>query len=156
MQRAIVSFDADTEGAPIAWLTCGHPQHVRHVPPFQSRPWVLDAASRATMLGQTLNCVRCDRLELPGRFVAYKQTPVFTEQTIPAGLLRNHSTKVGVWGRIVVLQGRLHYRCESLAIDDELSAAHGGVVVPEVPHSVAPHGAVRFFVEFYRAPGDGG
>ena len=36
-------------------------------------------------------------------------------------------------------------------IDQILSVSAPGVVVPEVLHSVAAHGAVRFYVEFYRA-----
>lgn len=40
----------------------------------------------------------------------YKCTPVFDENTLPAGLRREHRTKPGVWGVIRVLDGRLRYR----------------------------------------------
>src|SRR3546814_17459197 len=44
---------------------------------------------------------------LPADVVPYKRTPDFTEQTVPPALLREHRTKEAVWGRIVVLEGRL-------------------------------------------------
>ena len=40
---------------------------------------------------------------------AYGCTPVFDENTLPAGLRRAHRTKPGVWGVIRVLEGRLRY-----------------------------------------------
>ena len=117
MQRTIASFAVDELGEPIAWLDCGHAQHVRHQPPFQVRPWVTTAAGRASMLGTALNCLRCARMEWPTGFIAYQQTPVFTEHSVPAGLLRDHATKRGVWARIEVLAGALRYRIASLGID---------------------------------------
>jgi tellurite resistance-related uncharacterized protein len=35
----------------------------------------------------------------------YKRTPVFDENTLPAGLRREHRTEPGVWGIIRVLEG---------------------------------------------------
>jgi tellurite resistance-related uncharacterized protein len=48
--------------------------------------------------------------ELPPGLVAYKRTPEFDENTLPAGLKKAHSTKAGVWGVIHILEGRLIYR----------------------------------------------
>ena len=152
MQRAITGFATDAAGDPIALLACGHPQHVRHRPPFFARPWVTTEAGRADMLGRPLECTRCDRLELPAEFVAYKQTPEFGEATIPAGLLREHTTRAGVWGKIVVLAGCLRYHVEALGLTMTLTPDTPGIVAPELPHRVEAIGAVRFFVEFYRAP----
>ena len=39
---------------------------------------------------------------LPAEVVPYKRTPVFEQHSVPAGLLKRHSTKAGVWGKIVV------------------------------------------------------
>ena len=41
---------------------------------------------------------------------AYRSRPVFTEATVPPGLLRSHRTPPGTWGLIRVLEGRLLYR----------------------------------------------
>ena len=57
-----------------------------------------------------------------------------------------------MWAKIVVVDGRLRYRVDALNTDVELSPGRAGVVIPEVLHHVAPVGAVRFHVEFYRAP----
>ena len=152
MERPITGFGHDDQGDPIAILSCGHPQHVRHNPPFINRPWVTTEQGRNSMLGVALNCVRCDRFELPDSFVSYKQTPVFTEETVPAGLKKDHSTKTGVWAKIIVTEGKLRYRVDALGTDMELSQDKPGIVVPEVLHSVEPLGAVRFFVEFYKKP----
>lgn len=93
--------------------------------------------------------------ELPANAVAYKRTPDFTAATIPAGLLRAHRTKAGVWGRIVVTAGVLRYRIHAAEGEPEeehlLDAQHPGVVQPERPHEVAPVGEVSFHVEFLRA-----
>ena len=152
MERAITGFGHDEEGDPIAILSCGHPQHVRHNPPFINRPWVMTEQGRSSMLGTTLGCVRCDRSELPASFIAYKKTPLFTEETVPAGLKKDHSTKTGVWAKIIVSEGRLRYRVDALGTDVELSRDRIGVVVPEVLHSVEPLGRVQFLVEFYKMP----
>src|SRR5690606_3716072 len=46
---------------------------------------------------------------LPDDVAPYKRTPEFTQDTVPAGLVGEHRTKPGVWGKIVVLEGRLRY-----------------------------------------------
>jgi tellurite resistance-related uncharacterized protein len=153
MERAMVGFRLDEHGDWVALLDCGHPQHVRHTPPFMNRPWVTTEAGRAAKIGQRLDCVRCDRFELPADFTRYGQTETFTEDSIPAGLLKDHTTKAGVWARIVVHDGRLRYDVDRLDAHFELTAHDPpGIVVPEVPHHVAPLGPVRFHVEFYRSP----
>ena len=59
MDRRIVSFRQDDEGHWVAELECGHTQHVRHDPPWQVRPWVLDALERERRIGTLLACGRC-------------------------------------------------------------------------------------------------
>lgn len=89
--------------------------------------------------------------DLPADARVYKSTPVFTEATVPAGLLRRHTTRAGTWGRIVVLSGRLRYRILEPALEEHvLDADRHGVVEPEVPHEVAPLGPVSFRVDFLR------
>jgi tellurite methyltransferase len=88
--------------------------------------------------------------ELPTDVRAYRRTPEFTQDTIPAGLLRQHSTKPGVWGRIVVLEGTLTYRVPTEGTTARLSPTCVGIVVPEVLHEVEATGPVRFYVEFLR------
>ncbi|MFX4220035.1 MAG: DUF1971 domain-containing protein [Thalassobaculum sp.] len=89
---------------------------------------------------------------LPASAEAYKKTPVFTENSIPAGLLREHSTKAGVWGLIHVLSGALQLSFVDGAPSDRLVPGQPGVIAPQEPHRVAADGPVQFFVEFYRVP----
>jgi hypothetical protein len=60
MLQAIVDYHTDEENHWVARLECGHFQHVRHQPPFINRPWVLEKTTRDKMLGQKLNCLKCD------------------------------------------------------------------------------------------------
>jgi tellurite resistance-related uncharacterized protein len=48
--------------------------------------------------------------KIPASAKPYKKTPEFTEETIPAGLLKAHQTKAGTWGKIHVSKGQLRYR----------------------------------------------
>lgn len=94
---------------------------------------------------------------LPSGLTAYRRTPVFDQDSVPAGLLREHSTKAGVWALIHVLEGRLRYRILDPAEVTVLEPGTPGVVVPQQLHEVAPDGPVRFFVEFHSAkPAEGG
>jgi len=60
MLQPIIAFHQGEDHHWVADLACGHTQHVRHDPPWQSRPWTQTEGGRATMLGQTLNCNKCD------------------------------------------------------------------------------------------------
>jgi tellurite resistance-related uncharacterized protein len=152
MRRPITGFTTDVEGDWVALLSCGHPQHVRHHPPFTLRPWVTTDEGRRSRIGLRLDCVRCDAFELPPGFVAYKRTPVFTETTVPDALRRDHSTRAGVWARIVVLEGRLRYVVQQPALTAELDPDRPGIVPPEARHHVEPLTPVRFQVEFWGSP----
>ena len=93
---------------------------------------------------------------IPHNVVAYQRTKEFDEATVPAGLLRSHTTKAGTWGRICVLEGALTYRILGPELETHtLVPEHDGVVEPEVPHEVETDGRVRFFVEFLRKDPDG-
>ncbi|UPW18803.1 DUF3565 domain-containing protein [Agarivorans sp. TSD2052] len=59
MKRVIVGFQLDSEQHWVARLACGHVQHVRHIPPWQNRPWVATYKGRSSMLGQHLSCTKC-------------------------------------------------------------------------------------------------
>lgn len=60
MKRKIVSFHQDDEQHWVARLECGHNQHVRHNPPWTSRPWVVTPAGREAAIGAELECKKCD------------------------------------------------------------------------------------------------
>jgi tellurite resistance-related uncharacterized protein len=150
VERQITGFHRDEEGHWVADLDCGHARHVRHAPPLTNRPWVLEEASRAERLGRLLECARCAALEWPAGFEPYRRTPVFESATIPAALRADHATKAGVWARIHVLRGRLRFRMQEPAREEELSPARDGIIPPQARHRVEPLGDVAFFIEFHR------
>lgn len=60
MLRKIVGFHRDERGDWVAELACGHQRHVRHKPPFQLAPWVVDEDGRRERIGTLIDCGRCD------------------------------------------------------------------------------------------------
>lgn len=92
---------------------------------------------------------------LPRTLVKYSESPEFTQDTIPRAFLRDHTTKAGVWGKIVVAEGALHYRRKDRPAE-VVTPAEPATIFPTEPHSVAPRGPVRFKVEFYRDGAEGG
>ncbi|HEX2892281.1 DUF1971 domain-containing protein [Vineibacter terrae] len=90
--------------------------------------------------------------QLPHGLVAYKRTPVFDQDSLPAGLRREHRTKPGVWALIHVIEGRLRCRIHDPAHEEILEPGKPGVVQPEQPHDVEPLGPMRMFVEFHAMP----
>lgn len=91
---------------------------------------------------------------LPEGLEPYRNTDMFTEASVPQGLLRDHNTKAGTWGLIHVAEGRLRYRVTDPhrhSFETVLSPETApGIVEPTIRHHVEPLGPVRFQVEFYR------
>ena len=84
----------------------------------------------------------------------YKSTPVFDEYTLPTALRREHRTKVGVWGVIRMIEGRLRLRIFDPTCEIILKPGRPGLVLPDQPHLVEPLGPMRMQVEFYDAQPD--
>ncbi len=88
---------------------------------------------------------------LPDHVKAYKRTPAFNADTVPAGLLKAHQTKDSVWGKIVILEGELEYTINEPDTEVIVLSNHRhGVVEPTILHQIKPLGEVKFYVEFYR------
>lgn len=91
---------------------------------------------------------------IPEGLESYKRTPTFTETSMPAGLLGEHSTKDGVWGLIQVEAGKLRYTVTDPRRDRSERTLTpkdaAGVVEPTILHRVEPLGEVRFHLQFLR------
>ncbi|MEM7196553.1 MAG: DUF1971 domain-containing protein [Pseudomonadota bacterium] len=88
---------------------------------------------------------------LPDYVTAYRRTPDFTDESVPKGLLNDHNTAEGVWGKIVILEGELEYTIQEPDVEVlVLTPQRHGVVEPEIRHHIKPLGAVLFYVEFHR------
>nr|WP_180205721.1 DUF3565 domain-containing protein [Pseudomonas sp. SbOxS1]NYU05869.1 DUF3565 domain-containing protein [Pseudomonas sp. SbOxS1] len=55
----ITGFHQDEDSHWVVELSCGHTQHLRHQPPWQSRAWVLDPLQRQEKIGQPFDCGWC-------------------------------------------------------------------------------------------------
>jgi hypothetical protein len=62
MLRLITGFRPGEDGDWVAELECGHQRHVRHNPPWESHPWILEEKERLARVGTPLGCGLCDRL----------------------------------------------------------------------------------------------
>jgi tellurite resistance-related uncharacterized protein len=141
----------DEEGDWVAELDCGHTQHVRHNPPWELRPWVVSQQGRAAHIGIELACKLCEMPRLPDGVVEYKRTKSFDADTVPAGLLKSHNTKAGVWGEIVVERGHVTYVVETTPPKSfPLNERVRGVVEPEQNHHVEVMPGASFHVRFLR------
>lgn len=150
MERTIASLRRDREGEWVAELDCGHCQHVRHRPPFQVRPWVLDEPQRAERVGTVLPCPLCARAEMPERVRFVRASAPWDERSLPAGLLRAHRLASGTWGRLVVEEGRVAFRAATTPPTEcVLRAGSTQAIPPGLTHEIEPIGHVRLFVEFF-------
>lgn len=94
-----------------------------------------------------------NRPQLPDGLELVRTTDVFTDTTVPAGLLRAHRVADGVWGRLIVHTGRVTF-----VFDDEpdhplvVAAGETVAIPPARQHHVELTGPATFAVEFHRVP----
>jgi tellurite resistance-related uncharacterized protein len=88
---------------------------------------------------------------LPAAVSEYKRTATFDATTTPGPLRKSHTTKAGVWGEIVVVEGRVLYVIENQP-DASFVLRPGvpGAIAPDEPHHVEPYDDARFYVRFLR------
>ena len=91
---------------------------------------------------------------LPADVAEYHRTQEYSDETVPPSFLEaTHSTRAGVWCRVQIVEGALDYRVlEPNTVDHVLTPAAPGIVEPEVRHTFALRGPVRFYIEFHRDP----
>jgi tellurite methyltransferase len=155
--RTIMGFHCDEKGDYVAELSCGHGQHVRHQPPFQLRPWIIDPEERAKRIGTALECPLCDRAEPPEGLRLARSSPIWNEQTIPVALLSSHRVGSRTWGEIHVYEGRMRFVMASEPILDVVVEANSTQAIPpDVEHRVEPLGPVRFSIAFFATKGNSG
>lgn len=82
----------------------------------------------------------------------YRSTPIFDAQTLPGALRREHRTKLGVWGVVRVLEGRLRLVYVEPLGEVVVEPGRPGLLLPDQPHFVEPIGDMRMQVDFYEQP----
>jgi tellurite methyltransferase len=149
MQRGIVGFHQDEDGDWVAELSCLHNQHVRHQPPFQDRPWVLDESQRAARIGAELDCPLCDRAELPEGLRLARTAGPFEAHSLPPGLRNAHRVAEGTWGCLRVQEGSVLFSMESdPPVRVRVEAGGWLPIPPGVRHALTVDGPVRLTVDF--------
>ncbi|HEX3567344.1 MAG TPA: DUF3565 domain-containing protein [Acidimicrobiales bacterium] len=151
MDRTILRYHLDEVDEWVADLSCGHSQHIRHNPPFLEHAWVLDATGRDERLGQLIECPLCDRYEIPEGYRLGRTTTEWDEGSMPIALRRSHRLARGVWGRIVMSEGRMRFVSETDPVFDLIITPDAPQPIPpELAHRVEPLGPVRFAIQFFR------
>lgn len=87
----------------------------------------------------------------PTKLQKYSESPTFDQSSVPRKLTMSHKIKEGVWGKVVVHDGALHY-VVAHAPTSPIRVEAGGyaVIEPNVEHWVNIIGSVSFVIEFYR------
>lgn len=148
--QAITGFRQDAEGDWVADLACLHSQHLRHNPPFMSRPWVQTAAGRQARLGTAVACPPCDRAEMPADLVLLRTAGPFDSGTLPAGLRRPHRTAPGTWARLRVISGPVRLRLQVWPpLEADLGEGAAQALPPGVWHELMVRRPAQLVVEFW-------
>ncbi len=152
MKRAIIGFTKDEHGNWVALLSCGHPQHVRHDPPFTLRPWVESAAGRAGKIGVALNCVRCDRLELPDGWIADGRGDVITATGVPSRWWRIQRSDAEHWLTLEVIRGCVRWiPCQPGPSLQVVDAGNAIAIPPDVMYRLDwSEDAMSAFTRYHR------
>jgi tellurite resistance-related uncharacterized protein len=151
MNRTIVGFHQDELDDWVAELDCFHSQHVRHRPPFQIRPWILEREARHARLGMPMDCPLCDRAELPLDLVITRVGPLWDEISMPSGLRVTHRIASGTWAQIVLHEGTMRFTAETTqSIDVVLEPGSRQAIPPDVAHRIEPFGHVVFAIAWFR------
>jgi tellurite methyltransferase len=89
-------------------------------------------------------------IPIPKSAKSYNRTAEFNQVTVPPGLLRDHQTKAGVWGKIHVVSGAVRYTIPGINQAIVLKPERPGIVELEVAHHVEPVEDASFYMEFWR------
>lgn len=79
----------------------------------------------------------------------YRSTPIFDQDSLPNALRREHRTKVGVWGVVRVIEGKLRLTYVEPPSEVIISPELPGLLLPDQPHFVEPVGEMKMQVDFY-------
>ncbi len=79
----------------------------------------------------------------------YRSTPVFSAETLPAALRKDHCTKAGTWGLLEVIAGTLNYTVSETGVTTTLKVGETMVIEPQQMHFVEPLCGMEMQVHFY-------
>ena len=87
---------------------------------------------------------------LPESARSYRQIGPFEAGTIPAGLLRRHDLKPGVWGTLHILSGNIRFCWDDDAGGSRLLGTDDTMLVPPtIAHHLEIAGPVTLTIDFH-------
>jgi tellurite resistance-related uncharacterized protein len=88
---------------------------------------------------------------LPDEVVCYRRVGPFDKNSLPAGLLREHRLKPGVWGVVTMVSGTIGFTWDDPDGGSiEVVAPDSLVIPPDVPHHVDATGPFVLEIGFFR------
>lgn len=79
----------------------------------------------------------------------YRSSPIFTAETLPEALKREHRTKRGVWAVLHILSGCIRYCPETDELPSVVTPAKPQIIRPDQPHHVELLGPVTLRIDFF-------
>lgn len=91
---------------------------------------------------------------LPDGLISSHSSPIFTQNTLPDALQREHALAPGHWGMLSVLEGSLRFVNLETGETRRIAAPDGVTIHPRMRHRVAIDGPVRCRIDFLREERD--
>ena len=91
-----------------------------------------------------------EALHLPADAEYVRTTPAFTDESVPAGLLKSHQVAENTWAVLTVRSGALDFAFEDHPGSRRLDAGATQVIPPRRLHQLIIGQAVFFDLAFYR------
>ena len=88
--------------------------------------------------------------EIPESAKPYNKTDIFTHKNTPGMMMNNHKTRMGVWAKIVVEQGKVQYEIADTGESVTLTPDNPGIVEPLAVHRIKPEKGAKFYLQYYR------
>ena len=82
----------------------------------------------------------------------YKITAVWDQDSLPAAIRNEHSTKAGTWGVLRVLDGEVRLVFVDPPVSLRVTPEAPALIAPQAVHHVELNGPMKMQVEFYRKP----
>lgn len=79
----------------------------------------------------------------------YRSSPVFTQDTLPEALQREHRTKRDVWAVLHVLEGSIRFCREDGDVPQLVTPGAPHLIRPDEPHYVERVGPVTLRIDFF-------
>jgi tellurite resistance-related uncharacterized protein len=116
--------------------------------------WLLDCGHEGTIdsraAGLELDCVACDRRQIPEGATPGRRTPLFTAASTPKAFLSEHRTNA--WAVLQVAVGSVAFSEQDPPWATTATAELPITIVPGRPHKVAAQNDTQFSAQFFDLP----